>query len=304
MGDGVGSCTGTSMAAPHITALAGLVVSINPLLLANDVRNIIRQSGNLQASPVKTDALGWGLPSAAKAVKQAMATNKKLLTPLFSFYSNGRADSFYTTVPNMSRSATYGTMYPQALPSTQVNNAYVANYGNWVSGYQLPQVGPSFGGGPSLNVKAEVWVFTTDANPKSATDKLSALYRMSWKCSDPTPYPHAVCAATDKPGHVDSVLVTKAELDVFGTGTYAGGYPGFGYRLDGIEGFIYPKTSAQPPGTVRLMRMYSPERDDHAIFPETELNTMSSQGYTTYSGYTNWLGYVYPNTTGAMPTIQ
>jgi hypothetical protein len=67
-----------------------------------------------------------------------------------------------------------------------------------------------------------------------------------------------------------------------------------GYRPDGIEGYIYPTTLRQPSGTVKLMRRYNPARDDHAIFPETELAAMIAQGYTDFSG-SGWLGYVYPN---------
>ena len=50
------------------------------------------------------------------------------------------------------------------------------------------------------------------------------------------------------------------------------------------------------------MRKYNPERDDHAILPETELSNMMAQGYTLNSG-SEWIGYVYPNY-GAQPTIQ
>ena len=66
---------------------------------------------------------------------------------------------------------------------------------------------------------------------------------------------------------------------------------------------MYPKSQPQPAGTVRLMRKYHPARDDHAIFPETEVTNMANQGYTDNSG-SDWLGYVYPNTNGAVPTIQ
>lgn len=75
-----------------------------------------------------------------------------------------------------------------------------------------------------------------------------------------------------------------------------------GSFLDGIEGYIYPKTVTQPIGTVRLMRKYNPARDDHAIFPETALSAMTAQGYTENSG-SDWLGYVYPNTTANVPVI-
>ena len=61
--------------------------------------------------------------------------------------------------------------------------------------------------------------------------------------------------------------------------------------------------SHQPTGTRKLMRKYNPARDDHAIFPDNMLATMQAQGYTEDSG-SNWLGYVYPNLTGVIPTIQ
>lgn len=79
-------------------------------------------------------------------------------------------------------------------------------------------------------------------------------------------------------------------------------YQSAGYKLDGIEGYIYPKTITQPLGTVRLMRKYNPQRDDHAIFPETALSAMTAQGYIQNSG-SDWLGYVYRNTTGNVPVI-
>ena len=79
---------------------------------------------------------------------------------------------------------------------------------------------------------------------------------------------------------------------------------GVGYNLDGVEGYIFPKTMSQPSGTVRLLRKYNPARDDHAIFPEITsiVNDMWNQGYTENSG-SDWLGWVYPNY-GYQPTVQ
>ena len=70
-------------------------------------------------------------------------------------------------------------------------------------------------------------------------------------------------------------------------------YQSVGYKLDGIEGYIFAKT-ASVPGTVKLLRRYNPARDDHAIFPENQLAAMQAEGYTELSG-SDWLGYVYPN---------
>jgi serine protease len=135
--DGYGTCTGTSMAAPHVSALAGLVRSVNPLLSADQVRQIIRNSGNQASASTKTVDLGWGLPDASKAVDAALATNPTRLTPLFSFYSADRADSFYTTVPQMARAAIGGTLAPRR--SSTETHAYNSDYGITVGGYaQFP----------------------------------------------------------------------------------------------------------------------------------------------------------------------
>ena len=76
-----------------------------------------------------------------------------------------------------------------------------------------------------------------------------------------------------------------------------------GYKVDGIEGFVYPKSLPRPLGAVKLMRKYHAGLDDHANFPESASASMGSNGWTYDTNATDWLGYVYPNT-GSMPTIQ
>ena len=76
-----------------------------------------------------------------------------------------------------------------------------------------------------------------------------------------------------------------------------------GYKVDGIEGFVYPKSLPRPLGAVKLMRKYHAGLDDHANFPESAAASMGSNGWTYDTNGTDWLGYVYPNT-GSMPTIQ
>lgn len=292
-GDGVGSCTGTSMAAPHVTALAGLVRSINPRLTALQLRQLIQQSGNL-ASNVTLE-LGSGLPSAALAVEAALATNPSRLTPLFSFYSTERSDSFYTTLPQMANAALDGALMPRQRLGVTATNAshgtYESAYGRAITGYPSFPRSP-FVVGPSGNITplAQVLVFTTPANPTDSAVPLAPLYRMSWKCGDPTTYPPQICQTNPK--HIDSILVNEEEI---------GYVKSVGYRVDGIEGYVYPKTAPQPPGTVRLMRKYHPGRDDHAAFPETELASMQGLGYSQNSNNTDWLGYVLPNTPSQPP---
>ncbi len=317
-GDGYGSCTGTSMSAPHISALAGLILSINPLLSTDQVRQIIKQSANLTGTP--TAQLGSGLPNALTAVNNTLATNTRRLTPLFSFYSATRSDALYITVPQMANAALDGTLFPRR-PISAVVDSYPDFYGNTVNIYsddvytsngQLLGtytsyfgIGitsyPSFprnpfviGGTGSTTPLAEVWVFTTDANPKSSTVALSPIIRMSWKCADGSSLGlPEVC--NSNPAHIDTVYINSTEEAYFKS---------IGYRTDGIEGYVYPKSLPQPTNTVKLMRKYNSARDDHAIFPESSSATMAAQGYTWTVNTNDFLGYVYRNLNGTMPVVQ
>ena len=194
----------------------------------------------------------------------------------------------------MATAALWGTLQP--VPTTLVAGATGPDVyepkGTPVVGYtafpDAPQVP-----GRDTTPRAEAWIFTTPRNPADASIPLAPLYRLSWKCGDPTTAQPTVCNTTN-PHHTDTVYTTEqAGIDA---------YAGLGYKLDGIEGYIYPKTMSQPAGTERLMRKYNPVRDDHAIFPESKYGEMISLGYTADS-YSDWLGYVYPNVTGVEPTV-
>jgi serine protease len=284
-GDGYGSCTGTSMSAPHITALAGLVRSIYPRLSKDSIKSIIRNSGNRAGFP--DSQYGYGMPNARSTVDLTMSYNPYRLTPLFAFYSAQREDYFYTTSPQMGAAARSGTIRPAPIiqsPPYEVFPQYETR-GITINAYLNFPGMP--GGWQDYIPRAQVWIFTTQDNPITPSIPLVPLYRLSWKCGDS--YSPA-CAGN--PYHTDFVYTA----DTAGISAYQS----VGYKLDGIEGYIYPKTVSQPAGSVRLMRKYNPTRDDHAIFPESELAAMASQGYTQNSG-SDWLGYVYPNLTGAMP---
>ena len=185
----------------------------------------------------------------------------------------------------MGTAAWNGTLMPVNDP----NASYFPGIGNAITGYASFPLDGGFTDTPM----AGAWIFTTKLNPLDANTSLVPLYRMSWKCGDYTPTPPAVC--TSNGHHMDTTYTT----DQAGINAFAG----VGYKLDGIEGFIYPKTVAQPAGSVRLMRKYSVSRDDHAIFPESEYTTYVMQGYSENSG-SEWLGYVYPNSNGSVPSVQ
>ncbi|MCG2606618.1 MAG: hypothetical protein KBO60_26550, partial [Achromobacter sp.] len=109
------------MAAPHVSALAGILRSINPRLSRTAIRDRIRASGSHFAA--QTAELGSGLPNARTAVDQTIAQTPNKLAPLFAMYSSGRLDYFYTTVPQMAAAAAWGTLRP--VNATQ-GSAYVS----------------------------------------------------------------------------------------------------------------------------------------------------------------------------------
>jgi serine protease len=282
--DGYGTCTGTSMAAPHVTALVGLVRSINPLLTYSQVKSIVLTSGNLGQD---TWDMGWGLPNALTAVNAAIATNPSRLTPLFAFYSEPRNDYFYTVVPQMGRAAIDGTLRPGL---EWAMSPYWGGYqpvGTAIPGYSA--FPGATGTGQPL---AQAWVFSTPTNPITPALALNPLIRLSATCADRGGVA-SICSS--KPAHIDVTYVTDS-LEI-------APLLQAGYKIDGIEGFVYPKSMAQPSGAVRLLRRYNPARDDTAIFPETPViaATMAAQGYTTLSG-ADWIGYVYANN-GTQPVV-
>jgi serine protease len=277
-GLGYGSCTGTSMATPHVTGIVALLRSVNPLLGNSATRQLLVANSSRSISGLGWNSqLGYGVPDANAAVSAALAQTNRL-TPLFSLYSGSAQNYFYTTVPQMAITAVRGYVLPRPVYATLTPYDTVGTSVNEYS--QFPVV--SVTGVPPP--RAQVWIFTTPKDPTSV-EPLAPLYRLSWKCGDSTPMPVAVC--TTYPNHVDHTYTTDtAGLDYF---------RGLGYQLDGIEGYVYPTTRNQPPGTVKLYRKYNPGRDDHAIFPETVLSAMTVEGYTVDVG-NPWIGYVYLNT--------
>jgi serine protease len=280
-GDGYGTCTGTSMAAPHVTALVGLVRSVNPLLTYMQVKGIIAESGHLY--PGRTYQQGWGVPNAATAVNAAVASNPFRLTPLFAFYNATRLDHFYTVAPQMGSAALAGTLLPESTAPGYVPVGTSVPAFSAYPGYAASSGAPL----------AQAWVFTTPNNPYVPGVNFDPIIRLSSTCTSRTPSP-AVCSTT-APWHWDFTYVTDpAEISSLLQA---------GYRIDGTEGYVLPKSATPLAGMVRLLRRYNATVDDNAIFPEVAaiVNDMAVRGYTAIVG-TDWLGYVYPNT-GSKPVI-
>jgi subtilisin family serine protease len=281
--DGYGDCTGTSMSAPHITGIVGLIRSANPLLTRDQVKAILANSKQPCVGIYSGRCNGAGVPDAGKAVTAALGGTHVVnrLTPLFGFYSSAATDHFYTTVPQMALAALSSGML---LPQPQGGSISYSPIGSLVSGYPqfpTPPCGASFS--PCLSYpepRAIASVFVTHVNPLVGGPELVPLYRYSWACP-PAPCTHASHVYSSDPAAIQY-------------------FTGLGYQLDGIEGYIHSKAESQPPGTVKLCRRYDGGRDDYILFPDTG-NTncsASSDGYTggsygSVSGLSDWIGWVH-----------
>ena len=290
LSSGYGDCTGTSMSSPHVAGLVALMRSANPLMSKGAIKNALYASTG-PCTGTDSSKCGAGIPDAGKAVRNALGSSaKNRLTPLFSLYSAIGSDHVYTVVPQMAIAAlNSGQLLPQ--PGGELFHSPIPTsisygpIGNLVPGYsQFPDCTFS----PCVTPLAMVSVFTSYVDPTAPSTELVPLYRMSWSCS-------GTCS------HVSHTYTTSS------TGISA--FQSVGYVLDGIEGYIYPSTKAQPAGTVKLCRKYSPTGDDYIIFPGTGAGgatcgngdgfTKDSSGvvrtdYTGTVGGTDWIGWVYP----------
>lgn len=176
---GYGDCTGTSMAAPHISGIVALMRSTQPTLSVAGIKSII--SANTTAcNGASGYKCGTGVPNAGKAVQSALggAAAINRLTPLFSFYSDVRTDHVYTVVPQMGTAAILGTLVPLTYTGNQFSYGSI---GPLTAGYSAFPGVPLTGCGFSppcdpLYPRAMLSVFTTFRDPRGGLE-LAPLYR-------------------------------------------------------------------------------------------------------------------------------
>lgn len=269
-----GLCTGTSMSTPFVTGISGILRSVNPLLTKDSIKDLLTSNADHAANP--DDQFGYGVPNAAESVKDALgrvggAVLPNRLTPLFRLYSSYAEDHLSTTVPQMATAALFDATAPY-----EPSGPDVPGYPEYPGG--ACQVSPCIPTQPS----ASAYVFATGKAPYTGALPLVPLYRMSYVGTNP---------GNGNTLHRDVTLATKV-ADVQNL-------KAAGYRLDGIEGYVYgrctPEPMCIPAGAVRLYRLYSNSRRDFAIFPESELSQFQNDGYAPRPGWDDWIGYVYPN---------
>lgn len=290
--DGFGPCTGTSMSAPFIAGLAGILRSINPLLPKDDVRDVMNSTASQAAS--HDSILGFGFPDAEAAVRRGLGvirgeTMPNRLTPLFSLWSPLEQVHAYTTVP------TFATNLILDDPEPFDSEPFTPR----VPGYDFF---PGFGGpgeppcaATDCQPRASLFVFTTEAAPFEGAPPLVPLYRMRYDTAitPACPSPPQTSASTNR----DFALATSPAEVLFMAEDVVDG-SGIGYHLDGIDGYLYaacPGDTCQLPGTVRVLRRYHATRRDFAIFAEPDAAQFS--GYAAYPdpALPEVIGYAYPN---------
>lgn len=272
--DGVGLCTGTSMSAPQIAGVAGILRSINPLVGVEEtkagaagIRNVLQTTTfEALASQPWTYELGYGHPNAAAAAQRMLGevagrTVKNRVTPLFHLYSSAAQDYADVGTPQ----------YAIALVINQAN-AYLPQ-GSTIPGYT--EFASEF---TTPAPRADVYVLTTEYQPRTEWPNLVPLYLMDRSFGG---------------GNRDFMLVTtKAHLEF----AY-----GDGYDLRNIQGYIYerctPEPACMPPGTQKFYRACNTAKHDCASFLQEDFGTFEDNDYTVPypPGSDTVLGYAYPS---------
>ena len=288
------------MSAPLISGLAGILRSVNPLVLPGDpettndalgIRDAMIAGGVPPGLNSWDPQFGYGRVNAAGSVTAMLGvargvTMKNRLTPLFALYSAPRTDWAYTTVPQVAAALmTKGLSGGQGLIDGRPNNGDWLPQGAVVRGY------PAFPGVGLPGIpRADIFVLTTEYRIDSAHPPLVPLYWLDRIRSFPvgcTTGPGCETANRDFLLMTASSEVTTALND--------------GYSYRGLQGYVYqrctPEPTCIPPGAERLYRQCNVSRDDCAIFLERQRVSFESQGYTaTYpTGSNVVIGYAYPN---------
>jgi serine protease len=286
--DGYGDCTGTSMSAPHVSGIAGLLRTINPLSTRDQIKAaLVGSTTPCVGSYSSSLYCGAGIPDAGSEAQTMLGggSARNRLTPLFSFYSSSAIDHFYTVAPQMGLAA---IISGGLLPQPPGGPILYSPIGTGVSNYSQFPTPPCSGFSPCFYYAtplAIASVFSSHVNPLGGTDLLP-LRRWSYACSG--------TGCTDV-SHTYSTDTTE-------------NWAGRGYQFDGIEGYIFPPTPAQPvAGTVKLCRKYDSTLDDYVLFPGA--GTFGADCSATGDGYTTgtytdlpagtvaertFIGWVYP----------
>ena len=296
MGDGLGWCTGTSMSAPQIAGVMGILRSANPLVATGDPEPLIGMKPGLRTALAQSGAraqqgLGWdpgvgyGIPDAAVAVRKVLGkvvgvTVRNRATPLFRLYQATAKDFVETVSPQYALGLMINQDKNYVQPSSGLGAQPLA-----VPNYAFPYAAFN----PSE--PSEPYDSTAPATPRAAIYVLTTEYRS--RTEWPGLLPLHLMDKNGGSGRDHLLATTKAELET----AHAAGY---GLRT--IQGYIYqpcvPEPACVPPAAQKLWRQYKSADSDCAVFLDSEKSAFEAAGYTAAcpTGSTKMIGYAYPAT--------
>ncbi|MCA9130659.1 MAG: S8 family serine peptidase, partial [Planctomycetales bacterium] len=275
--DGFGACTGTSMSAPQVSAVVGLIRSINPLvpvgaakttapLSAGGIRKLLADTASRAQSGQAWDwKLGFGLPNAEAAargmlgVKRAERVRNRAI-PLFSLQNTSTGDTAAVATPQMAMS--------------------LNQYGYTADGVSIPPYTAFPNPGKGIP-RARAYVLSTQVPPDVGTPEIIPLFLMV----------RVNGSSRDYILLSDSAQVQSASTN--------------GYTYLGRQGYVYRHCAGisgctQPTGTQTLNLQCKPGGSPCAVFPEGDRTTFQSRGFTEVfsSMASSRLGYAYARGAG------
>lgn len=305
--DGFGPCTGTSMSAPQVAGIFGLVRSVNPLMPAGNpfhptnnpynrttpapnpfgrdaygVRDVVVQTADrAQAGSGNDPKLGFGIPDADAAIRKVLGTVRgeqmqNRLTPLFSLYSPGATDYAAVATPQMAMSLAYFHT-SQFRSVLQPGDSFVP--GASIPGYpSFPNV--YYDNEPAKQPRASALVLTTHVSPVPSSPPVVPLYLMERRAGNGAP---------------DFILLSS--------NTAVQSAASAGYRYLGQQGYVYsycaPSPTCKVPAGAQALHLKCnnmPGVQDCAVFLDSQAAQFTAKGYTSlFPGTTgSQLGYAYP----------
>jgi hypothetical protein len=291
-GGGIGLCTGTSMSAPQISGVMGLVRSVNPLVPVGkptfnplfekaSLRSVIASTtAEAQANQAWTASMGYGRPDAAAAARKMLGKVagvyiRNRVTPLFRLYSSATKDYADTTSPQVAIALIVNQKNAWVPP---LNIPLVPNYPSFPYDTNDPNDPNDYYDTTPPAPRASVYVMTTAVKPRAEWPDLVPLYLMDKAFASGRDFMLVTTIAHIQQAHTD------------------------GYSLRTIQGYIYkpctPEPACIPPAAQKFWRKCRIADNDCATFLESERNGFEAAGYTaTYpSGSNAMLGYAYPAT--------
>lgn len=280
-GSGVGMCTGTSMSAPQIAGVVGILRSVNPLVPAGTptsspagLRAVLAQTtAEALAGTGWTAKKGFGHPNARKAAermlgKVAGVVPRNRAIPLFRLYESSTKDFAETTSPQLAMSLLINQVHNYVQPSGSALGAQAI-----VPGYAFPYDSATESARPAP--RAAIYVLATEYAPRTSDPALIPLHLMDKSYATGT----------------DFMLATN-DAEVLAAHNAQ-------YNLRNIQGYIYqpctPEAKCMPLGTRKLYREFRSADSDCAVFLDTEKTAFEAAGYTGLCPGTSvsMVGYAY-----------